>query len=63
MKDIINVMIDKYGRGDIMYLVIVYGEELLCLVCFIINFDLDEVFMDYISKMRKGCGVLLIKVF
>lgn len=63
MKDIINVMIDKYGRGDIMYLVIVYGDELLCLVCFIINFDLDEVLMDYISKMRKGCGVLLIKVF
>ena len=61
MKDIINAMIDKYGRGDIMYAVIVYGEEPSRLVRFTTNFDSDEALMDYISKMRKGRGASLTK--
>lgn len=61
MKDIINAMIDKYGRGDIMYSVIVYGEEPSRLVRFTTNFDSDEALMDYISKMRKSRGASLTK--
>lgn len=61
MKDIINAMIDKYGRGDIMYAVIVYGDEPSRLVRFTTNFDSDEALMDYISKMRKGRGASLTK--
>ena len=61
MKDIINAMIDKYGRGDIMYAVIVYGEEPSRLVRFTTNFDSDEALMDYITKMRKGRGASLTK--
>ena len=61
MKDIINAMIDKYGRGNIMYAVIVYGEEPSRLVRFTTNFDSDEALMGYISKMRKGRGASLTK--
>lgn len=61
MKDIINAMINKYGRGDIMYAVIVYGDEPSRLVRFTTNFDSDEALMDYINKMRKGRGASLTK--
>lgn len=61
MKEIINAMIDKYGRGDIMYAVIVYGEEPSRLVRFTTNFDSDEALMDYISKMGKRRGASLTK--
>jgi len=61
MKDIINAMIDKYGRGDIMYAVIVYGEVPSRSLRFTSNFDSDEALMDYISKMGKGRGASLTK--
>ena len=61
MKEIINAMIDKYGRGDIMYSVIVYGDEPSRVVNFKANFDSDEALMDFISKMGKSRGASLAK--
>ena len=62
MKEIINAMIDKYGRGDILYSVIVYGEEPTRVVSFKMSFETDEALMDVISKMGKIPGASLNKV-
>ena len=61
MKEIINAMIDKYGRGDILYSVIVYGDEPSRLLRFTDNFDSDEALMDFITKMGKNRGANLTK--
>lgn len=61
MKEIINAMIDKYGSGDILYAVIVYGEEPSRAVSFKTSFPSDEALMDTISKMGKSPGASLTK--
>ena len=61
MKEIINAMIDRYGSGDILYSVIVYGEEPSRIVSFKTNFATDEALMDVISKMGKIRGSSLTK--
>lgn len=61
MKEIINAMIDKYGRSDILYSVIVYGEEPSLVVSFNNVFATDEGLMDVISKMGKSRGASLTK--
>ena len=61
MKEIINAMIDKYGRGDLLYSVIVYGDEPSRVVRFQTDFVSDEALMDFISKMSKSRGASLSK--
>lgn len=62
MKEVINAMIDKYGRGDILYSVIAYGEEPTRVVSFKMSFETDEALMDVISKMGNIPGASLNKV-
>ena len=62
MKEIINAMIDKHGRGDILYSVIVYGEEPTRVVSFKMSFETNEALMDVISKMGNIPGASLNKV-
>lgn len=61
MKKIINAMIDKYGTGDILYAVIVYGEEPTLEVSFKTTFPSDEALTDIVSAMRSASGASLSK--
>lgn len=62
MKEIINAMVDKYGVGDILYSVLVYGEEPTRIVTFKTSFETDEALMDAISKIGTTPGASLTKV-
>ena len=62
MKEIINAMIYKYGSGDILYSVIVYGEEPRRVVTFKTSFETDEALMDVISRIGRLPGASLTKV-
>lgn len=61
MKKIINAMIDKYGTGDILYAVIVYGEEPALEVSFKTSFPSNEALTDIVSAMRSASGASLTK--
>lgn len=61
MKKIINAMIDKYGTGDILYAVIVYGEEPTLEVSLKTSFPSDEALTDIVSAMRSASGASLTK--
>ena len=61
MKKITNAMIDKYGTGDILYAVIVYGEEPALEVSFKTSFPSDEALTDIVSAMRSASGASLTK--
>lgn len=61
IKEIIIAMIDKYGTGDILYTVIVYGEEPSRLVSFTDDFGSDENLMNVISRMGQRRGANLTK--
>ena len=61
MKDVIKSMIDKYGRGDVLYAVIVFGEEPSIKVRFNSNFVTDEVLKGFINTMGKTPGASLSK--
>lgn len=61
MKKIINAMIDKYGTGDILYAVIVYGEEPTLEVSFKTSFASDEALTNIVSAMGSASGASLTK--
>ena len=61
IKEIIIAMIDKYGTGDILYTVIVYGEEPSRFVSFTDDFGSDENLMNVISRMGQRRGANLTK--
>ena len=62
MKEIVNFMIYKYGTGDILYSIIVYGDEPRRVVSFKSIFKTDEALMDAIDKIGRLPGASLNKV-
>lgn len=59
MKEIINAMIYKYGTGDILYSVLVYGEQSRRVVSFKATFQTDEALMDAVSQVGRLAGASL----
>ena len=59
MKEIINAMIYKYGTGDILHSVLVYGEQPRRVVSFKATFQTDEALMNAVSQMGRLAGASL----
>lgn len=56
MKTVINSIIDHYGRGRILYSVVVYGKDSQIQVKFTEQFITDERLKNYILSMSPKTG-------